>query len=197
MPSALQAFVAEPSKKSYLRAREELLTASERILDATLLDPLTLLHDAGDMTGLSAALAALPPIAALTPRVHYYAALAAEARHDDDDLELERMLLVVCLRALLMTGDGSPEQPYVVSALCDENDLLESLELAPETRRLVHRGDSVFDVVTCDEGSEIWFDVSALVRIPAESTVATTERAKRHSSRPKAKASRRLSQTRH
>ena len=196
MQSALQAFVAEPSRENYLQAREELLTASPRILDATQLDALTLLHDAGDVAGLSAALEALPPIAALVPRVHYYAALAAEARRDDADLELEQMLLVICLRALLLTGDGSPELPYVVTAVSDEYDLLDSLDLFPVTRKLLHRGDGAFDVVACEDGSEIWFDVSALVRIPAEAPTPAAGKTKRRGSRPtKGQAKRRLSQT--
>src|SRR6185436_8065921 len=107
MPSALREFVAEPSLENYLAAREELLIASTRTLSPAELDSLTLLAESGDMRGLTAALGRLPPIAALVPRVHYYAALAAEARQDSEDLELEQMLLVICLRAMLLSGDGS------------------------------------------------------------------------------------------
>jgi hypothetical protein len=47
MPSALRAFVAEPSRENYLAAREELLAASSRSLTAAELDSLSLLADAG------------------------------------------------------------------------------------------------------------------------------------------------------
>src|SRR3954454_13790161 len=129
MPRTFEAFVCDPSRENYLLARGSLLAASSRSLDAAQLDGLALLADGGDVAGLTSDLEALPPIAALVPRVHYYAALAAETRRDEEDLELERMLLVVCLRALLMTGDASPESPYVISAGSDEYDLLEALEL--------------------------------------------------------------------
>lgn len=195
MQSALRAFVAQPSRENYLAAREELLASSPRTLDAAELDSLSLLADANDVQGLSEALEHLPPIAALVPRVHYYAALAAEVRKDEQDLELERMLLVICLRAILMTGDGSEEAPYVVSAASDELDLLDELDLSPSSQSLVHRGDSVYDVILCQDGSEIWFDASAMVRIPAEIPSLSLARKEIAARRSKAKSSRRLSRT--
>ena len=51
MPSALRAFVAEPSRENYLAAREELLAASSRSLTAAEMDSLSLLADAGDAKG--------------------------------------------------------------------------------------------------------------------------------------------------
>ena len=195
MPSALRAFVAHPSRENYLQAREELLAASPHALDAAALDSLSLLADAADLKGLTSALDGLPPIAALVPRVHYHAALAAEARGDEQDLELERMLLVICLRAILMTGDGSEEAPYVVCAASDELDLLDELDLAAESKSLVHRGDGTFDVVRCEDGSEIWFDVSALVQIPAGMPVLTPAAKRSVARRARPKGHRRLSRT--
>jgi hypothetical protein len=81
------------------------------------------------------------------------------------------MLLVICLRAILMTGDGSEEEPYVVCAASDELDLLDELDLTAASKSLVHRGDCTFDVVRCDDGSKVWFDASAMVQIPAEMPV--------------------------
>ena len=195
MQSALRAFVAQPSRENYLAARAELLATSSRSLDSAELDSLSLLADAGDVRGLTEALAHLPPIAALVPRVHYYAALAAEAREDEQDLELERMLLVICLRAILMTGDGSEEEPYVVSAASDELDLLDELDLTAASTALVHRGDGIFDVVQCEDGSEVWFDASAMVGIPAEIPALSPVRKVRSPLRSKAKPRRRLSRT--
>lgn len=195
MQSALRAFVAQPSRENFLAAREELLAASRRTLDASELDSLSLLADSGDVKGLSEALAHLPPIAALVPRVHYFAALAAEAKGDEQDLELEQMLLVICLRAILMTGDGSEEAPYVVAAASDELDLLDELDLSPSSQSLVHRGDGIFDVIQCQDGSEVWFDASAMVRIPAEIPTLSPARKEVAARRSKAKSRRRLSQT--
>ncbi|MCE9526118.1 MAG: DUF4919 domain-containing protein [Planctomycetales bacterium] len=195
MQSALRAFVAQPSREHYLAARAELLAASSRSLHAAELDSLSLLADAGDVQGLTESLAQLPPIAALVPRVHYYAALAAEALGDEQDLELERMLLVICLRAILMTGDGSEESPYVVSAASDELDLLDELDLIAASNSLVHRGDSAFDVVRCEDGTDIWFDASAMVQIPAEMPAVSPVRKPRTVKPARTKPRRRLSRT--
>lgn len=191
MASALRAFVIEPSRKNFLAAREELLVGSRSLLPADL-DSLSLLADAGDVPGLTAALAQLPPLAALVPRVHYFGALAAEARGDEQDLELERMLLVICLRAILMTGDGSEEAPYVVCTASDELDLLDELDLTAVSQSLVHRGDAVFDLVHCEDGSEVWFDASAMVQIPAKMPAISPVRKPQ---RARAKPRRRLSRT--
>ena len=195
MQSALRAFVAQPSRENYLAAREELLAAASRSLTAAELDSLSLLADAEDVNGLTEALGHLPPIAALVPRVHYYAALAAEARGDEQDLELERMLLVICLRAILMTGDGNEESPYVVSAASDELDLLDELDLVAVSKSLVHRGDCAFDVVRCDDGTVVWFDASAMVQIPAEMPVTSPVRKQPAVKPARAKPRRRLSRT--
>lgn len=195
MQSALRAFVAQPSRENYLAAREELLAASSRTLTAAELDSLSLLADTGDISGLTDALAHLPPIAALVPRVHYFATLAAEARGDDEDLELERMLLVICLRAILMTGDGSEESPYVISAASDELDLLDELDLVAASTSLVHRGDAAFDVVRCEDGTIVWFDVSAMVQISAEMPVILPVRKPRSLKPASSKPRRRLSRT--
>jgi Domain of unknown function (DUF4919) len=195
MQSALRAFVAQPSRENYLAARAELLAASPRTLDAAELDSLSLLADSGDLKGLTEAIAQLPPIAALVPRVHYYAALSAEAREDEQDLELERMLLVTCLRAILMTGDGSEKEPYVVCAASDELDLLNVLDLSPASQSLVHRGDSIYDVIQCADGSDIWFDASAMLKIPAEIPILSPNRKKIATRRSQAKPRRPLSRT--
>ena len=195
MPSALRAFVAQPSRENYLAAREELLAASSRSLTVAELDSLSLLADAGDVKGLTEALAHLPPIAVLIPRVHYYGALAAESRGNAEDLELERMLLVICLRAILMTGDGSEEEPYVVCAASDELDLLDELELTAASKALVYRGDCAFDVVRCDDGTDVWFDASAMVQIPAEMPVISPARKQPPVKAPRSKPRRRLSRT--
>jgi hypothetical protein len=196
MPSALRAFVAEPSPKSFLAARKELLAASPSTLNPAELDSLSLLADAGDVQGLTDALAQLPPIAALVPRVHYFGALAAEARGDEEDLELERMLLVICLRAILMTGDGSEEAPYVVCSVSDELDLLDELDLSAVSQSLVHRGGAVFDLVRCEDGSEIWFDASAMMQIPAKMPAISPVSKRRPSAEStRSKPRRRLSQT--
>ena len=195
MHGALRAFVAEPSLENYLTAREELLAVSSRSLTVAELDALPLLADANDIRGLTEAISHLPSIAALVPRVHYYAALAAEARGDQEDLELEQMLLVICLRAMLLSGDGSEEAPYIICAPSDALDLLQELELAAESRTLVNRGDAAFDVIRCDDGSDVWFDASAMVQIPAKVPAISPSRREKTGKSRRRKARRPLTRT--
>jgi len=83
----------------------------------------------------------------------------------------------------------------VVCAASDELDLLDELELTAASKALVYRGDCAFDVVRCDDGTDVWFDASAMVQIPAEMPVISPARKQPPVKAPRSKPRRRLSRT--
>jgi hypothetical protein len=99
--------------------------------------------------------------------VHYLAAEAAEALRDLPTVELERSLFVLTLQGLLATGDGTRDNPYIVCHASDEYDVLVALGREPAGQALEEHDDRLFDVLTCDDGREVWFDVTAILRRPA------------------------------
>ncbi len=152
----------EPSRENYLAAREELLAVSTKPVSPADLDKLGKLLDDCEYLSLRESLAQLPPLAFLLPRVHFYAAAAAEGLGDAADYELEKALFSACLSALLLTGTGGPESPYIVGSTADEYDLLSALQRVPASQLVVQGPDGPQDVIECTDGSECWFDVSAL-----------------------------------
>jgi hypothetical protein len=63
----------------------------------------------------------------------------------------------------LATGDGGPDHPYLATYSTDEHDLLRALGLRARGQELVRHGSGRFDVISCEDGSEIWFDVTESV----------------------------------
>lgn len=164
MQDDLQTFFEHPSSRNYRRARHAILRDGDGRADEADLHELARLCEQGFFVAACEHAAAMMPAWALSPRVHFLAALAAEQRDDSEDVELERFMLAGCLEGLLDTGDGTSRHPYLVSHLADEKDILASLDLHAQVQTLVELGSRRCDVVQCRDGSEIWFDVSAIIK---------------------------------
>lgn len=167
MQREFEAFAQAPTRSSFLAAFQALLSRSRRPLAAEDFAQLLALLDAGDQAGFSQALANLPPLSALSPAVHRIAADAAQAADDQRDCQLEQYLLATCLAAILQTGDGSAASPYVVTCTMDERHVCEVLGLAPRSQALLNFRGKALDVIECAGGTNVCFDVSALVPLPA------------------------------
>jgi hypothetical protein len=166
MQRRLMQFVESPTRETYLAVREAALAETPLPIAATDLATLANLLEAEAYDEVLARIDALPASKVLSPRIHYLAAEAAESLGDVETVELERFLFVVCLRGLLATGDGTRHAPYSVCHATDEHDLLETNGLAPAGQQFVEHAGSLCDVVTCTDGREVWFDVSAVLSRP-------------------------------
>jgi hypothetical protein len=162
MQRQLAAFVEQPSRSTYLAARDAVLAHSPLPLAATDFAQLDQLLDGEHYEELIDRLDLLPPAKVLSPRVHFLAAEAAEALGHEVDVELERSLFVLTLRGLFATGDGTPANPYLVCQTTDEHDVVAALGLEPAGQSLVQHGKRLCDVIVCSDGREIWFDVTDL-----------------------------------
>jgi hypothetical protein len=162
MQRQLAAFVEQPSRSTYLAARDAVLARSPLPLAAADFAQLDQLLDSEHYEELLDRLDLLPPAKVLSPRVHFLAAEAAAALGQEADVELERSLFVLTLRGLFATGDGTPANPYVVCQTTDEQDVVAALGLEPAAQSLVQHGSRLCDVIVCSDGREIWFDVTDL-----------------------------------
>jgi hypothetical protein len=195
-----EAFAKSPTPANFLAARAALLSRSQRPLTAEDLSRLLNLLAGGDPAAVSQAIDELPPIAALSPAVHAVAARAAEAAGSDEDCQLERFLLLTCLEAILQSGEGTEDAPYIVTCTTDERHVCEMLGLVPRSQALTNRRATALDVVECDTGVTIWFDVSGLVPLPGlkprrRRSVDQAHAERRSKARCQAPARKRVSQT--
>lgn len=166
MQRQLTAFALQPSKATYLAVRDAVLRESPLPIVTADLAELDRLLDQEEYDAVLDRIDALPISKVLAPRVHYLAAEAAAARRDVATVELERSLFVLTLQGLLATGDGTRDNPYTVCHATDEYDVLAALGREPAGQTLVESEGRLLDVLTCDDGREVWFDVTAMLTRP-------------------------------
>jgi len=163
MERELTRFLEEPTQRNYFAARAAALRISPRLVALTDMHEIEQLVLAADLTRALDRLESLPPAAALSPRVHFLAAQIADEMHDVAGVELERFLFVVCLQALLATGDGSETSPYKILQTTDQQDVLTSLHATAVKHTLLPRGAMTLEVAVDAAGRQIWFDVTGLM----------------------------------
>jgi hypothetical protein len=175
MHDELQAFLEAPSARTYRRVREALLdevaNASPEALSLTSLIELAELAAAGEFAALLERTEELSITWALSPRVHYLAAVAAEELGETETAELERFTFQACLEGILATGDGTPDAPYLITYVSDEYDVAAALGLEPRSQSLVEQPGYLCDVVKCLDGEEVWFELTGLVHDPRQRPV--------------------------
>ena len=163
MQRQLAAFVEQPSKITFLAARDAVLRESPLTLFAAQIAELEHLLELEDYSSLLDRLESLPPAKVLSPRIHFLAAEAADACGDFADCELERCLFVITLQGLLATGDGTRANPYIICHASDAHDILAALGRQASRQTMVENEGRVCDVMLCSDGREIWFDITQTV----------------------------------
>jgi hypothetical protein len=96
----------------------------------------------------------------LNPGIHKLLSFALHKLGDAERARLEFLLAKAFLNGILLTGDGSEEYPYLVTCVTDEYDVLEHLGKSLKQQSLVEKEDGRYDCLDCEDGSQIWFDVS-------------------------------------
>ena len=173
MQDELQAFLEAPTARTYRQVREALLeevaaTCSAETLSAGVLVELTELAAADQFHAVLGRIDDLQPAWALSPRIHYLAAVAADEVGEDDVAELERFVFQSCLDGILATGDGTKQSPYLSTYSSDVHDLLLALGLEPRSQRLVEQRGLLCDVVRCADDEEVWFELTRVLHDPRQ-----------------------------
>ncbi len=112
----------------------------------------------------------------LSPRAHGMAAMAAEGLDDAAKAKAERDAAAKCVEGMLATGDGSADKPYLVTRVTDEYDLLRHLKKVRDAQGLRHKDGKAFDVMSCTDGTEVWFDITVVFGSMAKRLKARIEK---------------------
>ena len=164
MNDELQAFLGDPTFENFFNMRTAILADPGYEPHSLRLAELASLCEQGRLDEVGQAISRMMPGWMLSPRVHLFAGYLAVQRGDDQEVETERFLLDTCLQGLFATGDGMRGSPYLVTYRGDEYDVLDALSRRACSQRLVERGSSRYDVIACEDGTEVWFDVTDLFR---------------------------------
>ena len=118
------------------------------------------LFEAGRFEEAKGLLESVLPGWILNPGIHQMLSFARHKLGQEEAAQYELAVAVALLNGILSTGDGSKARPYLVLCTADEYDLLAYLEKRSIGQSLEKLGDKHYDRQTCDDGTEIWFDVT-------------------------------------
>jgi hypothetical protein len=159
LPDAYQAFLENPTRDHHRRACRSIL--AEPGFDRHSLEWIELskrcaegrFEEALDQSY------AMWPTWKLSPRFHLLVGFAASRLGDRSEEELSRFQFQTCLDGLLGTGDGTARSPYEVLHISDQYDVIRALGFSGRGQRTVARRGRCLSVVSCHEGTRVWFDV--------------------------------------
>lgn len=150
--------------------REDFLALMKLVVESPVYDPygddlrqLQAMFESNQYQSLVKRAYELMPGWLLSPRLHLMIAMSYARLGDEKSAQCEGLIGRACAMGIQSTGDGSQASPYLVCAASDEYDLLIVLGKEMTSQRLVHAddGQKFYDVLSCQDGTEIWFDVSA------------------------------------
>lgn len=98
----------------------------------------------------------------LNPDAHELASYISYRLGQQDLAKLEYTVAQLCLKDILSTGDGSKDSPFLILHIDDEYDVLRYLNKKRENQTLFEADGRRYDVLTCEDSTTIWFDVTAL-----------------------------------
>jgi hypothetical protein len=151
-------FVADPTKENFLKHRELIITNPDYDPDSDDLKILKKLYENKEYDKLNYYVTIN---VLLSPRAHF---LKFISLNEIGNTKAAESIVFIChniLNCIEKTGDGTIENPYIVIRTSDEDDLLE-LRLSKKylQKRLIQHEDKYLDVLTLEDGSELYFDIT-------------------------------------
>ncbi|MEQ8790199.1 MAG: DUF4919 domain-containing protein [Pirellulaceae bacterium] len=153
-------FIQSPDRDTYLAIRKAVLSSDDYDPYSDEMQTVGELLEDGRPDEAFQALAAAMPNLLLSPRAHLALAHIAEESGQGEKAKMEEFFAVSCCEGILATGAGTRENPFLVVRTSDEHDLLQYLEKTFTGQSLQEIDGRHFDVITCSDGSKLWFDIS-------------------------------------
>ncbi|MCB9128762.1 MAG: DUF4919 domain-containing protein [Ardenticatenales bacterium] len=161
LESAARAYWTESNRENYLELQREIQRTANYSPYSTAMGDISRALAAKDYPAVIGQLRPLLPGAFMSPSFHDTLAVAHMELGDEVRALREARYAQLALRGIALTGDGSKEKPYIVLRVQDEYDMLNQLEKVSVRQQLVQADGKMMDQHICDDGSSIWFDISA------------------------------------
>jgi hypothetical protein len=100
----------------------------------------------------------------LSPRFHFLIGVAHLELGNVERANREKSCTRLCLEAILQSGAGTAESPYLSTYPGDCYDVLRALDVEAQGQTLIDHHGVWCDVLTADDGCQYWFDVSDLLQ---------------------------------
>lgn len=161
---AFIAHVNEPNKERFLDVRRLILAWPQYDPYSNDLVDIESLYGEKKFDAAKQQLDKSMPNLLLSPRAHILAYLIARGRGDFKVANNERVIIKSLYQGLMSTGDGTREHPYLVLRVSDEYDLLMHFSKKASSNSTQSIEEKHFDVLHCEDGSSVWFDVTDAYR---------------------------------
>lgn len=96
----------------------------------------------------------------LSPRAHLYKNYALDKMNKEKDAQSELIFAQKIMEGISLTGNGTKEMPYIVTRVSDEKDMLRYFQEEFASQSLVKNESKIFDLIQCQSGKEIYFDIT-------------------------------------
>lgn len=182
-------FLSDPTRETFLKCRELVINDPEY-------DPYS--EDTGNIQKLlneekfQEVVKYVNVNILLSPSVHIFKYFAYKELGDEKAMNIEMTIAQIIFECIEKTGDGTEDSPYIITRISDERDLIRYHFNKEDTmQRLVKGEDKIMDVLTLNDGSEVYFDISVPYRRIAFSfnkRNAEAEKEEEKTERPKKKS---------
>jgi hypothetical protein len=150
-------FLADPTKETFLKCRELVINDPEYDPYSEDLENIQNLLNKGIFEEV---IQYVNVNILLSPRAHIYKYFAYKELGDEKGRSIEMTIAQIIFECLERTGDGTKESPYMITRISDERDLVRHhLNKQDVSQNLVKDGDKIMDVLTLDDGTQLYFDI--------------------------------------
>jgi hypothetical protein len=160
MQELFVAFLQNPTEESFRAIRDAIVNHPKYDGYSHDLREMEDAYEQKRFADVKTAFAQAQPNLLLSPGAHLLLNLAMRDEGNTQGADMERFICFRCLDGIQLTGDGTKERPFLVLRTSDEYDLLSTLGKQLSQQGLIHENDRSYDVMTCADGSELWFDIT-------------------------------------
>lgn len=180
MKDLLIQYMANPSKKSYLRLRQTLVGNNDFNPYSDDLDEISELIQGNMFQQALDKICRSMTNLMLSPRAHMFTSIAYAKLGNEKECQMEKNIYKACISGILLTGDGSKAKPYFVTSVTDEYDVLFALKKELFRQSLTkEQGGRRYDVLELTDGTQLYFDITDCFRKIDEILFGKSGRAKR------------------
>lgn len=155
---ALERHLAQPSPGTLRALTDEIIGQPGFRREMPYLRQASHLNRQGRHADAAALLRRHAEVALFSPAFHEELRAALEAVGDGAGAAAQRRLRDASVRAVLDSGNGQPDEPWIVLHAADEYAVARALRLTPVSQK-THPGRHLFDTISCSGGERLSFVV--------------------------------------
>lgn len=151
-------FIKDPTKENFLKSRELIVTNPDYNPYSDDLNIMEKLYENKEYEKLNYYVTIN---VLLSPRAHFIKYFSLKESGNTKAAESVMFICHNILKCIEKTGDGTMQNPYIVIRVSDEIDFLQlHLRKKHTQQRLIQNEDKYLDVLTLEDGSELYFDIT-------------------------------------